>query len=198
MKIIISENATELGIVAAKKVSDILIESVNRNGNARILVSTGASQFEFFEAMLEIKNIPWEKIEVFHLDEYLGLSSEHKASFRKYLHERFISKVNPLIFHEVSGEGDIKLNIKKLTVELEKRPIDIGVIGIGENAHIAFNDPPADFDTKESYIIVELDEKCKKQQVNEGWFPTISDVPTQAITMSVYRILQCKNIVSVA
>jgi len=131
---------------------------------------------------------------MFHLDEYVDLPETHGASFRKYLKERFVSKVKNLkAAHFVDGTVE---GIKSLTEEIRKSPIDIGLIGIGENTHIAFNDPPADFDTTESYIVVNLDEKCRKQQLGEGWFPTLDDVPKQAVSMTVYQIMQCKKIVS--
>jgi len=131
---------------------------------------------------------------MFHLDEYVDLPETHSASFRKYLKERFINKINLKAAHLVDGTPE---GIAALTAELRSAPIDIGLIGIGENAHIAFNDPPADFDTKEAYIVVNLNDTCKNQQVGEGWFATINDVPKQAVSMTVYQILQCKQIVSI-
>jgi glucosamine-6-phosphate deaminase len=136
------------------------------------------------------------KVEMFHLDEYVSLSESHPASFRKYLRQRFTSQVNLKSSYFVNGEGNIDKNIQELTRQIRKDPIDLALVGIGENAHIAFNDPPADFDTKEAYIVVKLDENCKKQQVREGWFPTVADVPKQAISMSVFQILQSKVIVA--
>ena len=130
---------------------------------------------------------------MFHLDEYVDLPETHIASFRKYLKERFIQKINLKAYHLVDGTEEC---IAELTKELRSAPIDVGLIGIGENAHIAFNDPPADFDTKEAYIIVNLNDTCKKQQVREGWFATVDDVPKQAVSMTVYQILQCEQIVS--
>lgn len=193
MKIIISENAKELGIAAAKSASNYLRETISQNGYARIIVSTGASQLPMFEKLIE-ENIDWSKVDMFHLDEYVGLPETHIASFRKYLKERFVSKVSLKNAYFVDGKPE---SIPALSAKLTERPVDLGLIGIGENAHIAFNDPPADFDTKESYIIVDLDEACKKQQVGEGWFATVADVPKQAISMSVYRIMQSKKIISV-
>ena len=130
---------------------------------------------------------------MFHLDEYVDLPESHPASFRKYLKERFIEKVNLKVYHLVDGDPQ---SIPKLTRLLREAPIDVGLIGIGENAHIAFNDPPADFDTKEAYIVVDLNERCKQQQVGEGWFATVEDVPKQAISMTAYQIMQCTHIIS--
>lgn len=134
---------------------------------------------------------------MFHLDEYVGMPMTHPASFRKYLKERFIDKVHPGAYFFVNGEGDIQKNIETLTQEIRKAPIDVALVGIGENGHIAFNDPPADFETHEAYIVVNLDERCKKQQLGEGWFATMADVPNQAISMTVYQIMQSKAILSV-
>ena len=195
MNISISINAVELGKKAAEYVAEKLNKTIAVNNEARMLVSTGSSQFETFQALLK-ENIPWPKVEVFHLDEYIGLPVTHPASFRKYLYERFINLVPVKKFHSVDVEGDISLRIKELTKEIRKKQIDIGLIGIGVNGHIAFNDPPADFDTRESYIIVSLDNQCKMQQVNEGWFKTINDVPREALSMSVWQIMQCNTIIS--
>lgn len=195
MKIHIERDEKVLGQKSTDLIRDILNRAIEENGEARILLSTGASQFSTIEALIA-SDIDWSKVEMFHLDEYINLEEGHPASFRKYLKERFISKVNLKKAHLVDGNGDVEANIQKLTEEIIKKPIDVGVIGIGENSHIAFNDPPADFDTRESFIVVELDDKCKNQQVGEGWFDTIDDVPKTAITMSVQQILSCRTIVS--
>ncbi len=195
MKICISSNAEELGERAAQFVKEKLNQAIAANGEARLVVSTGSSQFETLEALVQ-SDIQWEKVELFHLDEYIDLPVTHKASFRKYLNERFVNLVNLKKFHAVDVDGDIEMKKKALTDEIRKKPIDIGLIGIGENAHIAFNDPPADFDSRESYRIVVLDDQCKMQQVNEGWFESIDEVPAKAISMTVWQIMQCKTIVS--
>lgn len=195
MIIDISKDAAELGRKAAHFVSGKLNESISRYGEARLLVSTGNSQFETFNSLLK-ENIVWEKVEVFHLDEYIGLPLAHKASFRKYLSERFINQIKVKKFHSVDVEGPIDHNIKRLTGEVRKKQIDVGLIGIGVNGHIAFNDPPADFACREAYIIVRLDEQCRLQQVNEGWFSTIEEVPLSAVSMTPWQIMQCKTIVS--
>jgi glucosamine-6-phosphate deaminase len=195
MNIIISPDASELGREAAKFVAKKLNESIKSNGEARMIVSTGSSQFETLQALVK-EDVVWGKIEVFHLDEYIDLPVTHKASFRKYLYERFINFINVKKFHSVEVEGEIHQNINLLTGELQQKPVDVGLIGIGVNAHIAFNDPPADFDTHASYIVVNLDKQCKMQQVSEGWFRTIDEVPDKAVSMSVWQIMQCKTIVS--
>lgn len=194
MEIRICKDSKALGKSAAAHVAQVLRECINEQGYARIVLSTGASQFDTLSALVEEKNIDWSKVEMFHLDEYVDLPITHIASFRKYLQERFVDKVAPLAaVHFVDGTAE---SIKKLTEEIREKPIDIGLIGIGENGHIAFNDPPADFDTEEAYIIVNLDERCKRQQMGEGWFETIDDVPKQAVSMTPYQIMQCKRIVS--
>ena len=192
MKIKVLKTPKQLGEAAASYTAEILNKAISEKGGARIVLSTGASQFDTIEALIKT-DVDWSKVEMFHLDEYLGLPVTHGASSRKYLNERFISKVNLKAAHLVGDDADC---IEALTREIRKSPVDVGLIGIGENAHIAFNDPPADFDTKEAYIIVDLNDTCKSQQVGEGWFATADDVPKQAISMSVYQIMQCKKIVS--
>lgn len=195
MIINISANASELGSDAASFVSQKLNEALSLRGEARMVVSTGSSQFETFQSLLKEKP-DWSKIEVFHLDEYIGLPITHNASFRKYLLERFINHVNIKKFYSVDVEGDIKKNIKYLTDSIREKPIDVGIIGIGVNGHIAFNDPPADFDSREAYFIVNLDEECRLQQVHEGWFKTLENVPLRAVSMTPWQIMQCNTIVS--
>ncbi|WP_308639647.1 glucosamine-6-phosphate deaminase [Paenibacillus silvisoli] len=195
MDIHVLENAQQLGEQAAAHAAVILQEAIDRQGKARLLLSTGSSQFEFFKALVA-QPIDWSKVEMFHLDEYAGISDTHPASFQAYLQERFIRQVNLGGFHLVDGTGDLRSTIARLNAAIQEAPVDLAMIGIGENAHIAFNDPPADFDTEEPYIVVELDEACKRQQVGEGWFAGIEDVPTHAITMSVRQILKSKVILS--
>jgi glucosamine-6-phosphate deaminase len=195
MIIDISNDAQELGMTAARFTAAKLNDAIGKNGEARLVLSTGSSQFETLNSLLNEK-VEWEKVEVFHLDEYIGLPVTHKASFRKYLFERFINKINVKIFHSVDVGDDIDKLVEVLTNEIRKKPIDIALIGIGVNGHIAFNDPPADFDTREAYIIVNLDDQCRLQQVDEGWFKTLDDVPLRAVSMTPWQIMQCKTIVS--
>ena len=192
MKIVVSKDAKALGCNAADYIAELINEAIAAKGEARIILSTGASQLTTIEPLIE-RDIDWSKVTMFHLDEYVDLPETHIASFRKYLKERFIQKINLKAAHLVDGTVE---GIAALTAELRSAPIDVGLIGIGENAHIAFNDPPADFDTKEAYIVVNLNDTCKMQQVGEGWFATIDDVPKQAVSMTVYQILQCEQIVS--
>ncbi|MCQ2413107.1 MAG: glucosamine-6-phosphate deaminase [Sphaerochaetaceae bacterium] len=196
INISVSTTAVENGFKAAQKTAEIINKAISEKGHARIVLSTGASQFEMFDALVKM-DVDWSKVEMFHLDEYVALPESHIASFRKYLKERFVNVVNPKAAHFVNGEGDVQKNIEELTRELRSDEIDLGLIGIGENGHIAFNDPPADFDAKEAYRVVNLDHKCRMQQVGEGWFATEDDVPKQAISMLPGQIMACKAIISV-
>jgi len=192
--ITIAENPQELGLRAAGKIAGLLRDAIGKRGEARIILSTGASQFETMEALTQ-EDVDWTRVEMFHLDEYVELGESHIASFRKYLKERFVSKVNLKAAHFVNGEGDVQKNIAALSAELRRKVVDVGVIGIGENAHIAFNDPPADFVTERPYLVVELDAACRRQQLGEGWFASLDEVPRRAISMSIRQIMKSRAIV---
>ena len=193
MEIRICKDSESLGKSAAEYVAISLRKIIADKGYARIALSTGASQFDTLKYLVN-EDVDWSSVEMFHLDEYVNLPESHPASFRKYLKERFVDKVGTLkAVHFVDGTRE---GIRALTEQITREPIDIGLIGIGENTHIAFNDPPADFDTEESYIVVNLDEACRNQQMGEGWFARFEDVPTQAVSMTVHQIMQCKKIVS--
>ena len=196
MNINISRTSGEMAQRAAACAAQAISRTIAQNGEARILLSTGESQIEAIRYLTEM-DVEWDKVVMFHLDEYINLAETHKASFRKYLKERFIQVVNPKKAYLVNGEGHVEENIAILTEELEKAPIDVALVGIGENAHIAFNDPPADFETDKAYIIVNLDQTCKQQQVNEGWFGSLDEVPAQAISMTVPQILKSRTIVTI-
>jgi len=193
----IYEDKVSLGRAAAEQAASSLREAIRKTGRARIIAATGASQFEFLDALTAKPDIEWAKVEMFHLDEYIGLQVSHPASFRKYLRERLIDKTGITKYHFLEGEGDVPAMVRKVSAELTAAPVDIAFVGIGENGHLAFNDPPADFKTEEPYIIVELDEPCRRQQVGEGWFNSLSDVPKRAISMSVRQILKAKEILVV-
>src|SRR6185437_5607869 len=157
--------------------------AISQRGAARIIAATGASQFDFLDALTQVAGIEWDRVEMFHLDEYVGISDQAPASFCKYLRERLIDKVGIKKYHLLDGTKPMADVIRQVTEEIRKAPIDVAFAGVGENGHLAFNDPPADFETRESYIVVELDEACRKQQLGEGWFPTLGDVPCQAVSM---------------
>ena len=195
MKITVGKNVDEMGSLAAELAAGKMLRAIAEKGSARIVLSTGESQFAVIKHLVT-KELPWDKVIMFHLDEYVGIPETHAASFRKYLKERFIDLVHPKKAFFVCGEGDIQSNITTLTNEIREAPIDLALIGIGENAHIAFNDPPANFAASEAYIIVNLDDTCKKQQVGEGWFAGIGDVPNQAISMTVHQIMLSDTIIS--
>lgn len=182
---------------AARHAARVLRHALGAWNHARIIAATGASQFDFLEALTATSDIEWANVEMFHLDEYVGLPIDHPASFRKYLLERLIRKAGISQYHLLDGETDAPKVADAVGSELNKAPIDVAFVGIGENGHLAFNDPPADFDTNRPYLIVELDEACRRQQVGEGWFGTVADVPAQAISMSVRQILKAQEILCV-
>ena len=195
MKIILSQDSKELGMKAAKATATLINRAIEEKGSARIILSTGASQFTTLEALVK-EDIDWSKVEMFHLDEYIGIDETHPASFVKYLKERFVSKVNLKNAYFVDPSIGVEETIAFLTEKLGEKSVDVGLIGIGENAHIAFNDPPADFDDNNAYKVVVLAERCRQQQLGEGWFATLEDVPEKAISMTVQQILRCEHIIS--
>ncbi len=194
MEVIRSESKEELGAAAASRGAQIIQECIKKNGKANIIVATGASQFEMLNELIK-KDIDWSKVTCFHLDEYIGMTIEHPASFRKYLKERFVDKVNPKEFHYIDGDVNPIEECDRINRIISQYPIDVAFVGIGENGHLAFNDPPADFEIEDPYIVVNLDEACRQQQFGEGWFDTLEDVPQQAISMTIQQILKSKNII---
>lgn len=194
MEIIKSISKTELGEKAAITGAELIRKAIHKNGAANIIVATGASQFEMLNELIK-QNVDWSKVTAFHLDEYIGISENHNASFRKYLKERFVDKVSIREFIYVSGEDDPQEECRRIGELISKHPIDVAFVGIGENGHLAFNDPPADFETEEAFLVVNLDEDCRRQQMGEGWFKTIEEVPKQAISMSIKQIMKSKAII---
>jgi glucosamine-6-phosphate deaminase len=186
-----------LGKQAAADGAAAIRQAIKERGEANIIVATGASQFEVLDALSREPDIAWHRVHGFHLDEYAGLPITHPASFRLYLWQRFVSRLPlPLgAFHFLDGERDLQSECRRVGAVLREHPIDVSFVGIGENGHLAFNDPPADFDTEEPYIVVELDDACRRQQLGEGWFPTFDDVPKRAISMSIQQIMKSKMIV---
>ncbi|TKJ17014.1 glucosamine-6-phosphate deaminase [Candidatus Woesearchaeota archaeon B3_Woes] len=196
MKLEIYNTKKEASYVAAKKAVEILNSAIKSKGHANIVAATGTSQFEFLKNVIKDKSIDWSKVTLFHLDEYIGLPEKHKASFRRYLRKRLINKIHLGEVHLIkSTSKDPKEEIKLLNKEISKKEIDIAFLGVGENGHLAFNDPPADFKTAKPFIIVKLDEVNRKQQLKEGWFSKLSDVPKQAISMSIKQIMKSENII---
>ena len=185
-----------MGQAAAAKAAALLRDAINRRGQAVFVAATGASQFEFLEALVSETGIDWSKTTLFHLDEYIGLPASHPASFRKYLQERLIQQVQPGEVHLIRGDaGDPQAECERLKRTIAAYKIDVAFVGIGENGHLAFNDPPADFITEEPFIIVDLDQACRRQQLGEGWFDSIDEVPAQAISMSIRQIMKARAIV---
>lgn len=195
MKPEIYSSKEEMGKAGAKYAANILKSAIAEKGFANFILATGASQFEFLDALIQEPDIDWDKTVMFHLDEYIGMSISHPASFRKYLTERFINHVNPGEVHLIKGDHpDPQAECDQLGALISKTQIDLAAVGIGENGHLAFNDPPADMDTEAPFIVVTLDEPCRKQQMGEGWFPSIDDVPAKAISMSIRQIMKSRNI----
>jgi glucosamine-6-phosphate deaminase len=197
MKIQTFDTKQQLGRQAAADGAAAIRRAIQDRGEANIIVATGASQFEMLDALSREPDIAWHRVTGFHLDEYAGMPITHPASFRLYLWQRFVSRLPlPLAaFHFLDGERDLQSECRRVGDVLKKHPIDVAFVGIGENGHLAFNDPPADFKTEEPYIIVELDDACRRQQFGEGWFPTFDDVPRRAISMSIEQIMKSRAIV---
>ncbi len=196
MELHVYEDKKAMGQAAAAYAAEHINAAIELVGGAGLVLATGASQFEMLDALVD-QPIEWNKVTAFHLDEYLGLADTHPASFRRYLRERFVDRVGELkAFHWVDGDAnDPAAECARLNELIRRTPIDVACVGIGENGHLAFNDPPADIDTTASYIVVDLDEQCRRQQLGEGWFATLDDVPTRAVTMTIHRILSSRHIV---
>ena len=196
MEKFIYKTKQEMGAAAAAQAANAIKQAIEAKDQANIILATGTSQFETIKSLTS-SGIDFSKVTMFHLDEYIGLPADHPASFRKYLKERFVDKVPALkATHFVEGDADNpQQECQRIAAIIAKNPIDIALIRIGENGHLAFNDPPADFDTEEPYIVVNLDGACRRQQLGEGWFPTFDDVPSKAISMSIRHIMKSASIV---
>jgi len=195
MHIFTLKNPIELGKAAGKAAAGLIRKSIQKQGYAHIILATGTSQFETIKQLVS-EEVDWSKVIMFHLDEYIGMPITHPASFRKYLQERFLDEVSPLkAVYLINGEADPEAERQRLAAFIRQYPIDVALVGIGENGHLAFNDPPADFETEEPYLIVNLDRQCRKQQLGEGWFKNLEEVPHQAISMSIKQILKSEHII---
>jgi glucosamine-6-phosphate deaminase len=198
MDVRVFETKAKMGQAAALDAAAILRDAIARKGEAHVIAATGASQFEFLDALTATPGIDWSKVVCFHLDEYVGLPETHPASFRRYLKERVVARVHPGGFHFIEGDApDPAAEARRVGRVIRTCAIDVAFVGIGENGHLAFNDPPADFETEEPYLVVALDEACRRQQLGEGWFAGLEDVPKQAISMSVRQILKSERILCV-
>ncbi|HKW17616.1 MAG TPA: glucosamine-6-phosphate deaminase [Terriglobales bacterium] len=192
------QDRTSLSQAAAEQAAAAIRKALANSRRARIVAATAASQIEFLDALTKMRDIDWSNVEVFHLDEYIGLPITHPGSFRKMLLELLVQRTGITHYHLLDGDAkDPKAVARRVGQEIASGPIDIEFLGIGENGHVAFNDPPADFETEEPYIVVDLDEACRQQQVGEAWFANISQVPKQALSMSVRQILKAKEILAV-
>jgi len=195
MEVRLCRDVKTLGRCAAADAASHISRAIEHRGHARIIVATGTSQFEGLAALVAAEGIDWSKVVGFHLDEYLGLPTTHPASFRRYLEERLVDRVGLRAFHYIDGEAEPEEECRRVGELVAAGPIDVALIGIGENGHLAFNDPPADFETERPYLVVDLDEACRRQQLGEGWFPTLDDVPRRAISMSIRQIMKSEAIV---
>lgn len=197
MQLRLIEDAAEMGRVAAEFGADVIREALRKRDSATIIVATGASQFALLQVLVKAPDIDWSRVTVFHLDEYINLPETHSASFRRYLRERFLAHLPAApAFIPVNGDApNLDAELARLNGLLSGRTVDLCFAGIGENAHLAFNDPPADFDTTDPYIAVDLDEACRRQQFGEGWFKTMEDVPKRAISMSVQQIMRSQCLI---
>ena len=192
------KDRVSLGKAAAEQAANAIRSALTQRGSARIIAATAASQLEFLDALTQMPDIDWSRVEVFHLDEYIGLPITHPGSFRKMLLEQLVKKTNISKYHLLDGDAPDAAEVARREGKaLASAPIDIAFLGIGENGHIAFNDPPADFKVEDPYIILNLDEACRRQQVGEAWFADISQVPKQALSMSVQQILKAKEVLAV-
>ena len=185
MRVRVFPTKEEMGAAAAADAAAAIRHAAAASDRARCIFATGASQLEFVDALVATADVPWSTVEFFHLDEYVGLEASHPASFRKYLRERVLDRVTVAAAHLLDGEADTSRVCAKTGDAIAAAPVDVAFVGIGENGHLAFNDPPADFDTEVPFLVVELDEACRRQQVGEGWFASVEEVPSQAISMSI-------------
>jgi len=198
MNVKIFSSRLELAQAAASDAASLIREAITARCQAYVIAATGTSQFEFLDALVRQPDIDWGRVNFFHLDEYVGLPKTHPASFRRYLQERIVDRIQPRAFHFLNGDApDPSAECLRVGELISQHKIDAAFVGIGENGHLAFNDPPADFETEEPYLIVDLDEACRRQQVGEGWFESIEAVPVQAISMSIQQILKASHVLCV-
>jgi glucosamine-6-phosphate deaminase len=197
MNLAVFDSKLKLGEAAARDAAALIQQAITGRDVAYVIAATGASQFEFLDALV-LHDIDWKRVEFFHLDEYVDLPETHPASFRRYLTERIINRIHPKAFHLINGEAaDPQAECRRVGDLISLHTIDVAFVGIGENGHLAFNDPPADFETEEPYLVVNLDEACRRQQIGEGWFNSLDEVPAQAISMSIQQILKARHILCI-
>ena len=193
----IYDDKTLAGEAAAESAVELIREAISKRGNAYITLATGVSQFEMFATLVKA-DVDWDKVTAFHLDEYVGLPGSHPASFRKYLKERFCDHVSLKEMNYLDGDsGDPDELCRTMGDKISRHRVDVVLLGIGENGHLAFNDPPADFETTVPFSVVDLDTDCRMQQVGEGWFTSLDDVPARAISMSIREILRARTLLCI-
>jgi len=198
MEVLTFATKAEMAQAAASHAARVLRDALAHSRQARVIAATGASQFEFLEVLMGAADVAWDRVVFFHLDEYVGLPDTHPASFRRYLKERIVARVHPAGFHFIAGDvPDPTVEARRVGALLVEQPIDVAFVGIGENGHLAFNDPPADFETEEPYLVVRLDEACRRQQLGEGWFQQFDDVPEWAISMSIRQLMKAQEILCI-
>ena len=198
MNVRVFDSKQKLGRAAAEVAARVIRRAIAQRGQAYVIAATGASQFEFLGELAQQPDPDWARVTFFHLDEYVGIPDTHPASFRKYLRERIVERLHPRAFHFINGEADdLEAEAQRLGQLISAATIDVAFVGIGENGHLAFNDPPADFETEEPYLVVKLAEACRRQQIGEGWFKSLAEVPRRAISMSVRQILKARKILCI-
>ena len=198
MHILRFDTSSELAEAAAARATAALTRAIDARGRARIVAATGAAQFGFLSVLTRTPGIDWTRVEMFHLDEYVGLPADHPASFRRFLLERLVRPTGIGTCHFLDADAkDAEAVCERVGRELQAAPVDVTFLGIGENGHVAFNDPPADFETERPYLVVQLDDACRRQQVGEGWFASVADVPTHAISMSVKQLLRSNELICI-
>jgi glucosamine-6-phosphate deaminase len=197
VKVHVLDTKLEMAARAAAEGAALLRAALGERGSARIVLATGASQLEMLERLVREPDLDWGRVTAFHLDEYVGMPATHPASFRRYLRERFVDRLPGSIgaFHYIDAEIDPEGECERLGTAISTAPVDVAFVGIGENGHLAFNDPPADFDTERPYLVVRLDEACRRQQLGEGWFASLEDVPRRAVSMSIRQIMGAASII---
>lgn len=197
MEIKVFGDRKSMAASAAQRAADAIRGAIAEHSQARVVAATAASQQEFLADLTQAPGIDWSRVEAFHLDEYIGLPMSHPGSFRKMFTEQFVQRTGVSKYHLLHGDGDLPNVLKEANEAISSAPIDVAFIGIGENGHLAFNDPPADFETADPYIVVELDGACRRQQVGEGWFRDIAEVPQQAISMSIRQIMKTNELIAI-
>jgi glucosamine-6-phosphate deaminase len=188
----------QLGEAAAADAADTIRAAVEQRGRANAMLATGNSQFAFLDALTAHDDVPWDHLTGFHMDEYVGMDDTHPASFARYMRERIVDVVHPSAFHYVDGMNDARAECRRYTELLRDHPLDLCCLGVGENGHLAFNDPPfADFDDTEDVKEVELDDASRRQQVGEGHFHGLDDVPRSAITVTIPALLRARRVLAI-